>query len=493
MRAKNKEDETPVFTGKQFSDFAARLDAETELAGRWAAENKYSVSHPPKIGCELECCMVGDSFLPAPRAEELMKALAGSSLASYELGRFNMEFNPPPISLSGAAFSAAEDALRGCLRQAAAAAKKIGVKIYAGGILPTLSPADFITEMITDNPRYMMLERQLQRMKKGRPFAVDLGYNDSIQFAVNSAAIEAAATSFQIHLEVKESESAAFFNAAAAASAPVLAAGANSPFFMGRKLWAETRVPLFEQILYERFAGGENLFGGRRRREDIFGLRYLRGSAVELFTHNRGNFPPLLPLVQDSPPEKMRHLSLHNGTIWRWNRPVMGRTKNGRPELRVEHRPLPSGPTCTDMAANMALFIGLVYELRESFLGGGAPKSPPKLPFAEVRANFYAAARDGMDAVLSWGGKKQTARELLLTEILPMAAGGLSRLSQLDGADGGKYLEIIRRRAEKSQNGAQWQTRYIAKHGGGTAGMSRLAAAYYKNQESNRPVSEWEI
>lgn len=478
----------PVFTKKQFTDFAVRLDAETELAARWAAENKYAVSHPPKMGCELECCLAGASFLPAPLAEEFMTALGNSNFsATYELGRFNAEFNPPPIALSGAAFSAAERALRGCMKEGKTAAKKIGAKIYTGGVLPTLSPADFISEMITDNPRYYMLERQLQIMNNGRPFAVDLGYNDSVQFAVNSAAIEAAATSFQIHLEVKESESAAFFNAAALASAPVLAAGANSPFFMGRKLWAETRVPLFEQILYERFAG-QNPFGGRRRREDIFGLRYLRGSAVELFAHNRAHFPPLLPLAENTPPEKMRHLALHNGTIWRWNRPVMGRTKNGRPELRIEHRPLPSGPTCADMAANMALFIGLVYGLRELFLEGGAPKHP----FSEARANFYAAARDGLEAELYWAGKKRGARELLLKEFIPAAARGLAQLP-VSGADGAKYLDIIRLRAEKNQNGAQWQTRYIAKHGGGTGGMARLAGAYYENQESNRPVSGWEI
>ncbi|MBE8157951.1 MAG: glutamate--cysteine ligase [Betaproteobacteria bacterium] len=487
MQIKNTaEDLTPVFSEKQFAEFSARLDAETKLAARWAAENKYATPNPPKIGCELECCLVGDAFLPAPLAAEFMRAFGGES-AAYELGRFNIELNLPPLPLSGAAFSAMENALCRHMQQAAAAAQKTGAKIYAGGILPTLSPADFVSEMIVKNPRYEMLERQLRIMKKGRPFAVNLGYNDGVQFAANSAAIEAAATSFQAHLEIPESESGAFFNAAAAASAPVLAAGANAPFFMGRRLWAETRVPLFEQILFERFAGQKNPSGEKRRREDIFGARYLRGTAAELFSQNRANFPPLLPLAEDSPPEKMRHLALHNGTIWRWNRPVMGWTKNGNPALRIEHRPLPSGPTCADMAANMAFFVGLTYALQESFAAGDAP------PFAKIRANFYAAARDGLDSVLSWRGKKGAARELLLAEFLPLAAGGLSRLSQLDLADGEKYLDIIRRRAKKNQNGAQWQVRYAAKHGGGTAGMARLAAAYWENQESNRPVAEWKI
>ena len=477
----------PVFSKKQFADFAARLGAETELAARWGAEGKYAAPNPPKIGCEVECCLAGAGFLPAPHAEEFMRVFGGK-FATYELGRFNVELNLPPLPLSGAAFSAMEKGLRGGMKKAAAAAKKTGAKIYTGGVLPTLSPADFVSGMITPNPRYLALERQLRIMKKGGAFAVDLGYNDGLRFAVNSAAIEAAATSFQIHLETSEPESGGLFNAAAAASGPVLAAGANAPFLMGRRLWSETRIPLFEQILFERFAGGGDVRGGRRRRDDIFGARYLRSSALELFIQNRENFPPLLPLAGGSPPEEMRHLSLHNGTIWRWNRPVVGVSAAGAPSLRIEHRPLPSGPTCADMAANTALFVGLAYGLRGGFMRGGG-----RLRFSESRANFYAAARDGLDSVLLWRGKKRGAAELLLSEILPLASRGLSLLPELDKEDGGRYLEIIRRRALKNQNGAQWQSRYIAKHGGGTAGMSRMAAAYWENQESNRPVSEWAV
>ncbi|MGI9307389.1 MAG: glutamate--cysteine ligase [Gammaproteobacteria bacterium] len=482
----------PIFSARQIADFSARLKTETELAAQWAADNQYAVSSPPKIGCELECCLVDGAFLPAPLAEEFIRA-AGDPSVTFELGRFNAEFNLPPAVLRGAAFGKMERAMRACLRRAGTAARALGAKVYAGGILPTLSPADFVSAMITAKPRYAMLERQLRIMKNGRPFAVDLGYNDSVQFAVNSAAIEAAATSFQVHVEIPGGESAAFYNAAQAACAPMIAACANAPFFMGRKLWAETRVPLFEQILFERFAGRKKTSGGRRRK-DIFGANYLRGSAAELFSLNLSHFPPLLPLAQKSPPQKMRHLSFHNGTIWRWNRPVLGFGKNGAPGLRIEHRPLPSGPSCADMAANIALFTGLVYGLRETFSPQELKRGGAALPFETARANFYAAARDGMDAGLTWfNGKKTTARKLILKEILPAAARGLKCLPELDAEDGEKYLDIIRARAAKNQNGAQWQSRYIAKHGGGTAGMARLAAAYHRRQQSNRPVHEWDV
>lgn len=483
----------PVFPAKQFADFSARLKKETALAQKWSDENKYAVSQPPHVGCELECCLTGECFLPAPQAAAFIRAFADDS-ATFELAKFNVEFNLPHLPLSGKPFANMEKTMRRYLRRATTVAKAAaGTRVFACGILPTLTPADFIPSMITDKPRYKMLERQLKIMNQDRPFAVDLGYGDGVKFAVNSAAIEAAATSFQVHLEIPEIDSAAFYNAAQAAAAAVLAAGANSPFFMGRKLWAETRVPIFEQILYERFAG-KNRHGKRRRRGDIFGLGYLRRSAVGLFTYNYEHMPPLLPLLADSPPEKMRHLEIHNGTIWRWNRPVMGFAGDGRPQLRIEHRPLPSGPTAADMAANMALFVGLTHGLHELFLPQNFKQTAARLPFAVLRDNFYAAAHNGLDATLTWrDGKQLSARKFLIKEMLPLAASGLSSLPALAKDDSARMLDIIRARITKNQNGAQWQIRHALKYGGGTAGMARLAKTYWQNQQSNRPVHEWEV
>ena len=474
-----------LFTPRQYADFSTRLAEETQLADKWARQGRYVSTRPPRMGCELECCLINDSFLPAPEAADFIKTYADDS-ATFELGRFNVEFNIPPMVLRGAAFAVMQKNMEDILRRAAQAAQKNGNHIFMCGMLPTLTPADFVAAMVTDMPRYQMLERELKVMKQGHPFAVNLGYGDGVQFAVNSAAIEAAATSFQAHLEIAENNSATFFNAAQAAMAPVLAAGANAPFFMGRKLWAETRVPLFEQILYERFTAGQR--AKKRRRDDIFGLHYLRRSVVELFMQNHDYFPPLLPLCEDSPPSKMRHLMLHNGTIWRWNRPIMGFAEDGSPQLRIEHRPLPSGPTVADMCANLAFFIGLVYAWHKNYAAA------EWLPFAVIRDNFYAAARDGLECEITWtNGKKAPIRELLLKEIIPAAADGLSRLSDLDENDCARVLEIIRARAQNNQNGAQWQRRYVEKHGGGTAGMARLTAAYWQNQQSARPVHEWKV
>jgi hypothetical protein len=46
----------------------------------------------------------------------------------------------------------------------------------------------------------------------------------------------------------------------------------------------------------------------------------------------------------------LAELSLHNGTIYRWNRPIYD-VVDGRPHLRVENRVLPAGPTVVDAVA----------------------------------------------------------------------------------------------------------------------------------------------
>ena len=81
-------------------------------------------------------------------------------------------------------------------------------------------------------------------------------------------------------------------------------------------------------------------------------------SLIEIFEENFRDYESLLPVAYDDPPEAMRHLRLHNGVIWRWNRPLIGFDESGAPHLRVEHRILPAGPTFIDMMANAALYLG---------------------------------------------------------------------------------------------------------------------------------------
>ena len=363
---------------------------------------------------------------------------------TIEVGKHNIEFNPPPMPVARAAGIAAT--LADALRRASARAQTFNAAVISVGLLPTLTPADFTVAMMTDSERVALLLARLRELKGGgdNVFAVNIGAGEGLYIAVNSAVLESATTSFQIHLQVPVQNAANYYNAAQLIAAPLISASANSPFFMGRRLWEETRVPVFEQILYERFT---HEGGKRKRRDDFFGAQYLNHSLTEIYEQNL-RLPVLLPVLSEDGAH-LPHLSLHNSTVWRWNRPVLGFDDNGAPTLRIEHRGLPAGPTAADMAADAALFIGAVCALSKNLNLADAP------PFAKTRDNFYAAARDGLRADLHWfNGKVINAAELITKNILPLAKKGLQTLGAEED-EINTIAEVILRRAESGQNGAQ--------------------------------------
>jgi hypothetical protein len=259
----------------------------------------------------------------------------------------------------------------------------------------------------------------------------------------------------------------------------LVAAAGNSPLLFDTDLWDETRIPLFEQSVEIGDAADHD------KRRVSFGHAYAQESLAEVFTDNLARHPVLLPMLMDDLPEQFAHLRLHNGTVWRWVRPLIGFDADGTPHLRIEQRVLPAGPTIPDMLANASLYFGLAR-----FLAGLS--QPPELDFAfdMARNNFYAAARHGLTAKLAWlDGSETDARTLLLEEILPMARHGLKTL-KVDRDDIDHYLGILQARIQSGQTGAFWQRAYREKH---HADSLHLVAAYLEKQRSGAPVHEWEI
>ena len=289
--------------------------------------------------------------------------------------------------------------------------------------------------------------------------------------------LEAATTSFQIHLQVDPGNAARIYNAAKALSAPIVAVAANSPYLFGLDLWDETRIPVFEQAV---------AVGGSERTKRVgFGIRYVEASIFECFEANLHRYPVLLPRLFDEPPERLAHLALHNGTIWRWNRPLIGFGEDGAPHLRIEHRVVPAGPTVADSIANAALFYGAVHAL--------AARPDPiehHLPFTHAHANFYAAARTGLPARLHWrDGETMSAAELVIGEVLPLAREGLGGLG-IDAGEIAHWLGIIADRAASGQTGAAWQRAWVHRHG---PDMQAMTLAYLDRQRGGRPVHQWDI
>lgn len=358
-------------------------------------------------------------------------------------------------------------------------AMELDAELMLIGILPSLRDSDLTLANISTMERYRALNQQVFRLREGRPLTLDIEGRDHLRTVHQDVMIEAGTTSFQVHLQVSPAQSVRYYNASVILSAPMVAVSANSPYLFGRDLWDETRIPLFEQAV--RLAP----LDGPEANRVTLGSGYARGSLLGFFAENVAAYPVLLPMLDDGPPEQLAHLRMLNGTIWRWNRPLIGFNAQGEPHLRIEHRVMPAGPGMNDTVANAAFYFGLVEML------GSAPAPPEAaLPFEQAQANFYAAARDGLQAHATWlDGRSVPMRELLLHELLPMARRGLERL-HFDRHDIERYLGIISGRVETGRNGAAWQRAFVARHG---ADMEALTCAYRERQQGGAPVHEWSV
>lgn len=470
-----QEIEKSSFEPEDFEQFHQRLEAETRLLDTAYRSGGLSGAGPVG-GFELEAWLVDEAMQPAAVNAAFLQRLS-SPLASAELARFNVEFNTSPLRVQGDFLSRVRQQLEATWREAQAAAAALGVDLIAIGILPTLSEAALNLRNLSDMKRYRALNEQVLAARGQRPIRLDIVGAQRLRCEHADVMLEAAATSFQIHYQVPVSEMVHIYNAALLMSGPMVALGANSPYLFGRDLWAETRIPLFEQAV--AVGGYEDARGGPVKRVG-FGSGYVKRSLTELFEENLAHHPVILPLCSEVPPRRFAHLRLHNGTIWRWNRPLLGFDTDGTPHLRLEHRVLPAGPSIPDMVANAAFFFGAV--------AAASTSATTSLPFAAVRDNFYQAAQHGLKAHVSWlGGERHGLRGLLLHRLIPEAARGLEILG-IDQTDIAGSLGILERRVESGRTGSEWQRRFLAKRPGCFADMTRV---YLERQREAIPVSEW--
>jgi hypothetical protein len=445
----------------------------------------------PMTGLELELNLIDKDGDPAMRNAEVLAHLADPSFKA-ELGRFNLEINVAPRLIAGTGFDQYERELSGSLARAGEGAGA-DIRLVLIGILPTLTQRHAVLENLSPEPRYQVLNEQMMTAR-GEEFALDIRGTERLQSVTDSIAPEAACTSAQFHLQVAPDEFASYWNASQAIAGVQLAVGANAPFLFGRRLWAETRIALFEQATDVR---PEELKVQGVRPRVWFGERWIT-SIFDLFEENVRYFPALLPIVDDEDPvevlrsggvPRLSELRLHNGTVYRWNRPVYD-IMDGRPHLRVENRVLPAGPSLLDLLANAALYFGLVRELAEA-------DRPiwSQLTFSQAEENFHVAARDGLAATLYWPRRGELpATELVLEWLLPMAYAGLDRF----GVDPGirdRLLGVIEGRCRTGINGAVWQTSTVERLE--RTGLDRPAALremlrrYAELFDGDTPVHTW--
>jgi len=447
----------------------------------------------PLTGMEIECNLVDSAYQPAMTNRDVLAAIADPAFQT-ELGAYNIEFNVPPRPLGGNSSLDLENEVRASLNAAEAKANSDGSHIVMIGILPTLMPEHLAADWMSESTRYQALNDSIFTAR-GEDIMIDIGGAERLSLQAASIAPESACTSMQLHLQVSPAEFAQNWNAAQVLAAPQLALGANSPYFYGHELWSETRIELFAQATDTR---PEELKTQGVRPRVWFGERWIT-SIFDLFEENVRYFPSLLPEVSDEDPvaelaagrtPTLPELRLHNGTIYRWNRPVYD-VVDGRPHLRVENRVLPAGPTVVDMLANAAFYYGALRALSDD-------DRPiwTQLSFAAAERNFTAAARSGMAARLYWPGLGEvTPDELVLRELLPLAHEGLERWG-VAAEVRDRYLGVIEGRAKSSRNGALWQVETVhALQRGGLdrpRALAEMLHLYCERMHGNEPVHTWD-
>ncbi|MFI1444825.1 glutamate--cysteine ligase [Streptomyces fructofermentans] len=471
------------------------------LAGleRLLAEQRFD---RPKnlMGLEIELNLAGPDGMPRMMNAQVLERIASRDFQT-ELAMFNLEVNIAPHRLGGRVFDRLAEELRTSLAYAHRKANEVDAGIVMIGILPTLARDDLISANLSDVDRYTLLNDQIVAAR-GEDFALDIDGVERLSCTSASIAPEAACTSVQLHLQVTPARFADVWNAAQAVAAAQIAVGANSPFLFGRELWRESRPPLFQQSTDTR---PPELQAQGVRPRTWFGERWI-SSAYDLFEENLRYFPPLLPIRDEEDPKRvldeggiprLAELVLHNGTIYRWNRPVYG-IDDGVPHLRVENRVLPAGPTVTDVVANAAFYYGLVRALAEE-----ARPVWTRLPFEAAAVNFDQACRHGIDARLEWprrgryGGTTEVpAVQLVRDELLPLAAAGLDAWG-VEPADRDLYLGVIEERCKRGVNGASWQSRTFRRAlDDGLHRDAALAATtrrYSELMHSGEPVHTWPV
>ncbi|MDP5170168.1 MAG: CBS domain-containing protein [Bacteroidia bacterium] len=486
---------TSVRTRQEQQQFMRFLLKDTAALERMLREEWFETD-PLRIGAEQEMCLVDRFWKPKHVNLEALEAIGDPSFTS-ELANFNLEANLAPLPFSGNSLSQMHQNLRDTLNRAEEKVNGLGAKLIMSGILPTIRKADVEIANITPLDRYKALMDGLKQLR-GEAFELRINGIDELHLKQDTAMLEACNTSFQVHLQVTPAQFVQRYNFAQALAGPVLSSAVNSPMLFGRRLWKETRIALFQQSIDIRTLTEH--FRDRSPRV-TFGNDWLKDSLMEIYREDVARFKVLLVTDVDEDvfdkmnqgiTPRLRALNIHNSTVYRWNRPCYGISPNGQPHLRIENRVFPAGPSLPDAMANAAFWLGLMNGMEDEY-----PDISKVMDFNDAKANFFAAARFGMDTQFTWvNDKKISPSQLILEQLLPVARHGLSKQG-ITKEDMDSYLGIIQERVESRNTGSKWMLQSFNKLS--KQGLPRdeiitsITSSIYTHQHEGTPVHKWEL
>jgi len=471
--------------------FLKHLLHDVEAIERMLENNQFE-SGINRIGAEQEFCLVDRYFKPSQKAVEVLEKIDDPHFAP-ELAKYNLEINLDPLEFTSDCFTKMERQLSFLIKKAEAAAADFNEKVILTGILPSIDYRAVQMEYMTPRKRYLALADIISELRGG-DFELSIIGVDELMLSHTNILFEACNTSFQCHLQIEPDEFTDMYNWAQMISGPVLSVSANSPLLLGKQLWAETRIALFQQSIDTR---GKGYHFREREQRVTFGNRWIQGLG-DVFKNDIARHTLLfmtdikkdsLQILDKGKIPELEALQLHNGTIYKWNRPCYGLT-NGVPHLRIENRYLPSGPTIKDEIANLVFWVGLMAGMPDKYRN-----IHEKISFEEVKENFYKAAMWGIQSGMVWDGEVMSARNLILNILIPMAREGLEK-KNINENDIDKYLAIIESRASGYSTGARWivnSYRKLKKNLTREEASVALSAIMYNRRFTGKPVHEWAI
>jgi len=447
-----------------------------------------------RIGAEQEMFLIDQAQKPALTALDVLEIIDDERF-THELGLFNIEANLSVQEFHSDCLGRMEAEAQEVYAKARKAAQACDSEIALVGILPTLTKKDLGLDSMVPTPRYHALNNAIMALR-----------GDNLQFTINgidelvinhdNMMLEACNTSFQVHFQVSPDNFAKLYNIAQTITGPLLAAVVNSPILLGKRLWHETRISVFEYSVDARSSAHQAR--GLKPRVH-FGDHWVDSCVTEIFKEDIARFRVILTTETEDDPlamvaqgiaPKLKALCLHNGTVYRWNRPCYG-VHNGIGHLRIENRVIPSGPSIIDEIANMAFFVGMMSGMADKI-----DDVRELIPFDDIKANFMAAARDGIRAQMNWfGDKHMPAQELILEHLLPLAEHGLQKFA-VDQQDIDRYLGVLRDRVATSRTGSRWALESLNNmQGRGTEDqrLRSLVSSMVAQQIDGQPISEWKL
>jgi len=444
-----------------------------------------------RIGVEQEVSLVDDKMRPSCCALDILNEIDHKNYTT-ELSQFNLEMNLEPSELGPGCFKKVEKDLHAHIDYLKKIALFKNKFVPFAGILPTIERPDFDFKNITPYQRYKLLNEMLKQGKDDE-FDIKISGVDELTLTMDSIMAESCNTSFQMHLQINSDKSVESYNWSQIIAGPILSACVNSPLLLGRTLWAETRIALFQQTVDSR---NSLLLLNNQRPRVTFGYDWIKKNITEIFKNDVAHYPLLItsPIDEDSLEKikkgensELKALALHNGNIYKWNRLCYGIT-GGKPHLRIENRYIPSGPTIIDEVANFAFWVGMMKAMPKYY--HTVKKSTA---YKSIRQNFYKAAKHGLGCQFQWCDELIPAKKLVLDKFIPMAYEGLEKVG-IDHKEASHYLEIIRKRVEKEQTGASWMVNNfnkIKKHSTNRRAAFYITREMLSLQEENIPVHEW--